>query len=88
MQVKGRVNLKEHPVPVLVTRQDMTGADRQWADRYEVDDLLRYTKAVKSLGVRAGDYARVTDVQPTATKSALRPTTDGPSRMTRAARMG
>jgi hypothetical protein len=63
MQRTGQVAHEDHPTRVLVARQELTGADRQWADRYEVGDLVRYTKG-SALGVTAGEYARVTDVRP------------------------
>ena len=64
MQTKGHVEAKERPVRVLVARQELTGADRQWASRYHVDDLVRYTKASNLVGVKAGEYARVLEVRP------------------------
>jgi ATP-dependent exoDNAse (exonuclease V) alpha subunit len=44
---------------VLLPRQDVTGADRQWAERYEEGDVVRYSRGSKSFGIEAGDYARV-----------------------------
>ena len=35
MQTTGRVQGHEHHARVLVARQDVTGADRQWAQQYE-----------------------------------------------------
>ena len=63
MQATGQVDATEHPIRVLVARQELTGADRQWARRYEVDDVVRYTKA-STVGVKAGEYARVIEVRP------------------------
>jgi conjugative relaxase-like TrwC/TraI family protein len=63
MQRTGQVAHEEHPIRVLVARQELTGADRQWADRYAIGDLVRYSKG-SALGVAAGEYARVTDVRP------------------------
>jgi hypothetical protein len=34
MQREGHVDRDEHRTPVLVPRQEITGADRQWAERY------------------------------------------------------
>jgi ATP-dependent exoDNAse (exonuclease V) alpha subunit len=47
---------------VLVPRQDITGADRQWAERYDVSDVVRYSRGSKALGIKAGEYARVDHV--------------------------
>jgi ATP-dependent exoDNAse (exonuclease V) alpha subunit len=44
---------------VLVTRQEITGADRQWAEQYAPGDVVRYTKGSKTHGIEAGEYARV-----------------------------
>ena len=41
MQREGHVERDEHRTSVLVPRQDMTGADRQWAERYEAGDVVR-----------------------------------------------
>ena len=52
----------EHGVRVLVARQDITGADRQWAQRYDRGDVVRYSKGSKTFGLDAGAYARVEHV--------------------------
>lgn len=44
---------------VLVPRQELTGADRQWAARYDQGDVVRYTAGSRLFGVAAGEYARV-----------------------------
>ena len=43
----------------MVPRQEMIGADRQWAERYEPGDVVRNSRGRKTLGIVAGDYARV-----------------------------
>jgi conjugative relaxase-like TrwC/TraI family protein len=59
LQARGMVGAENHLFRVLIPQQDMTGADRQWAARYSVDDVLRYSRGSKALGIRAGSYARV-----------------------------
>lgn len=59
LQQKGQVDHREHRVRVLVARQEITGADRQWAEQYHAGDAVRYTKGSKVLGFGAGEYARV-----------------------------
>jgi conjugative relaxase-like TrwC/TraI family protein len=59
LQSSGRVGAENHLFRVLIPQQDMTGADRRWAARYNVDDVLRYSRGSKSLGITAGSYARV-----------------------------
>jgi ATP-dependent exoDNAse (exonuclease V) alpha subunit len=62
MQREGHVDRDEHRTPVLAPRQDITGADRQCAERYEQGDVIRYSRGSKALGIEAGDYARVESV--------------------------
>jgi ATP-dependent exoDNAse (exonuclease V) alpha subunit len=59
MQGAGQVKDEGHAVRVLNARQDLTGADRQWAPNYEPDDVIRYSKGSKPLGIAAGEYAKV-----------------------------
>jgi len=62
MQDAGQVKGEEHTVRVLNTRQELTGADRQWAQNYEPGDIVRYAKSSKAHGFEAGEYARVARV--------------------------
>jgi conjugative relaxase-like TrwC/TraI family protein len=62
LQSCGVVNASEHSLRVLVPRQDMTGADRTWAERYEVGDVLRYSRASKETGIGKGAYATVKSI--------------------------
>jgi hypothetical protein len=62
LQSNGRVGEQEHRVTVLVPRQEMTGADRQWAAQYEPADIVRYTRGSQAVGVKSGEYVRVTGV--------------------------
>jgi hypothetical protein len=59
MQSAGQVETKEHKQRVLVARQEITGADRQWAAQYKTGDVVRYTRGSKTHGIKAGEYARV-----------------------------
>ena len=59
MQARGDVNPEEHKLRVLDSRNEMTGADRQWAAQYGEGDLVRYTRGSKVLGIDPGEYARV-----------------------------
>jgi len=45
-----------------VPRQDLTGADRTWAERYEVRDVLRYSRTSKETGIGKGAYAEVKSI--------------------------
>lgn len=58
----GRVAQEEQRLGVLVPRQDLTGADRQWAAQYEIGDIVRYSRGSKAVGVEAGEYTTVREV--------------------------
>jgi hypothetical protein len=62
MQSAGQVEHQEHRVRVLVARQEITGADRQWAQQYAPGDIVRYTAGSTVLALNAGEYARVDQV--------------------------
>jgi ATP-dependent exoDNAse (exonuclease V) alpha subunit len=62
LQRSGLVSNEEHRIRTLVPRQDLTGADRTWAERYEVGDVLRYSRASKETGLRKGVYAQVKSI--------------------------
>ena len=62
LQAKGVVASDEHRAHVLVPRQDLTGADRTWAERYNVGDVLRYSRSSQETGIGKGEYARVKSV--------------------------
>lgn len=62
MQERGYVSQDEHKLRVLDSRQEMTGADRQWAGQYEEGDVVRYTRGSRVLGIEPGEYARVESV--------------------------
>src|SRR4029077_11402497 len=57
-----QVAAQEQHVRVLVVRQEVTGADRQWAAHYHVGDVVRYTKGSHTYGLASGEYARVVQV--------------------------
>ena len=59
LQSQGRVATEEHRTRVLVTRQELTGIDRQWAEQYAAGDVVRYTKGSATHEIPAGGYARV-----------------------------
>jgi hypothetical protein len=59
LQARGIVDKQEHTMRVLSPRQEMTGADRSWAQRYQIDDILHYSRTSKETGIGKGEYARV-----------------------------
>jgi conjugative relaxase-like TrwC/TraI family protein len=62
LQENGQVAAEARQARVLVARQEVTGADRQWAAQYDQGDIVRYTMGSQRIGVRAGEYARIEDV--------------------------
>jgi hypothetical protein len=63
MQKRGEVRHTEYKLRVLDSRQEMTGADRQWAAQYEPGHMLRYSRGSKVLNIAPGEYARVESVE-------------------------
>jgi conjugative relaxase-like TrwC/TraI family protein len=64
LQERGIVQSENHSMRVLASRSDMTGADRAWAARYEVGDVLHYQRGSKTLGIEQRSYARVVSTDP------------------------
>jgi len=66
LKATGAVAPEDRSFRVLVQRQDMTGAERSWARHYEIDDVVRYTRGSKAVGIGAAAYASVIAINPTA----------------------
>jgi len=64
LKAKGALAPDDRSFPVLVPRQDMTGAERTWASRYEVGDIVRYARGSKAVGIEPGSYSTVVDINP------------------------
>lgn len=62
LQGKGLVRGEEYPIQTLVPRQELTGADRTWAAKYEVGDILRYSRASKETRIGKGQYTQVRSI--------------------------
>ena len=62
LKTKGALGSEEHTLKVLIPRQEMTGAERQWASQYESGDVIRYTRGSKRMGIEPGSYATVVRV--------------------------
>jgi ATP-dependent exoDNAse (exonuclease V) alpha subunit len=62
LQAERTIGAHEERVGVLVNRQELTGADRQWAAKYEPGNVIRYTRGSKQLGLKAGEYATVSRI--------------------------
>jgi ATP-dependent exoDNAse (exonuclease V) alpha subunit len=65
LRVNGALGHEDYLIRVLVQRQDMTGADRAWANHYEIGDVVRYSRGSKQSQIEAASYATVVGIQPT-----------------------
>src|SRR5580700_9869166 len=64
LKANGSLASEDHTFRVLVQRQDMTGAERSWASHYEINDVVRYTRGSKAIGIEAAAYASVVAINP------------------------
>ncbi|MBN9616026.1 MAG: conjugal transfer protein [Acidobacteriales bacterium 59-55] len=64
LQTLGIVDMKNHAMRVLTPRNDMTGADREWASRYEPGDVLHYTRGSNEHDIEPRSYAQVVATNP------------------------
>jgi len=62
LQARGMVSQREYQVTTLVTRQELTGADRSWAQKYQVNDVLRYSRTSNETGIQKGEYTRIAGI--------------------------
>jgi len=87
LKLSGAVARDDHTFRVLIQRQDMTGAERSWATRYQVNDVIRYARGSRAIGIGAGTYASVVRIDQAANlltveKSGHERTTYDPRRLT------
>jgi hypothetical protein len=66
LQQLGKLDKNDHSMRVLTPRSDMTGADREWAARYQASDVLHYIRGSKEHGIERGSYAQVVATNPSA----------------------
>jgi conjugative relaxase-like TrwC/TraI family protein len=66
LKANGTLDSEDHSFRVLVQRQDMTGAERSWASRYEINDVVRYARGSNAIGIEAGAYGTVVSIDPAA----------------------
>ncbi|HEY0762989.1 MAG TPA: MobF family relaxase [Pyrinomonadaceae bacterium] len=60
LQSQGVISNADHETAILVNRQDMTSAERKFALAYvPQEDVIRYNKGSRVLGINKGDYGRV-----------------------------
>src|SRR3984893_8263856 len=66
LKANGSLAPEDHTFRVLVQRQERTGAERSWASHYEIDDVVRYARGSKAIGIEATAYASVIAINPAA----------------------
>jgi conjugative relaxase-like TrwC/TraI family protein len=66
LKANGTVAPEDHTFHVLIQRQDMTGAERSWANHYEINDVVRYARGSKAIGIEGAAYASVVAINPAA----------------------
>ena len=66
LKANGALSKEDFSFRVLVQRQDMTGADRAWANHYDIGDVVRYSRGSQSLGIEGGSYGAVAAINPNA----------------------
>jgi conjugative relaxase-like TrwC/TraI family protein len=64
LQALGTVRSEDHTMRVLATRSDMTGADRTWAARYAVNDVLHYPRGSRDVGIEKQSYTNIIATEP------------------------
>ena len=72
LQNRAVVSMDSHYLATLIPRSDLTGADRQWAARYNVGDVLHFNTGSKDLKLQRGTYANVIAVDPAANHITVR----------------
>jgi len=64
LQALGKIASEDHAMRVLAPRSDMTGADRTWAARYAVNDVLHYPRGSQDIGIEKQSYTQVIATHP------------------------
>ncbi|MFP5236662.1 MAG: MobF family relaxase [Acidobacteriota bacterium] len=64
LKAGGAVSKDDYSSHILVPRQDMTGADRAWANHYDQGDVIRFVRGSNAFMIEAGSYATVKAIEP------------------------
>jgi AAA domain len=64
LQEKGAVAKNASTFLILTPRSEMTGADRAWAQKYQPQDVLHYSRGSKEHGIDRGSHATVVAINP------------------------
>jgi hypothetical protein len=71
LKANGKLAPDDRSMHVLVQRQEMTGAERSWANHYEIGDVVRYARGCLAAGIEAGTYGAVVGINPAASRPPL-----------------
>ena len=66
LRANGNLAPEDRSMRVLIQRQELTGAERGWANHYEIGDVVRYARGSKAVGIEAGSYGTVVGINPSA----------------------
>ena len=66
LKASGVVSKDEHRMDVLTQRSELTSADRTWAAKYQVGDVLFYSRGSKEQEIEPRSYATVITIDPSA----------------------
>ena len=58
LQAQGKIGSQDHALTILINRHELTGADREWADRYDPGNVIRYTRGSSRIGIKEGELRR------------------------------
>jgi ATP-dependent exoDNAse (exonuclease V) alpha subunit len=64
LEARGALGKENLSFPVLVARNEMRGADRAWAAKYNPGDTLQYMRGSMQVGVKKNSYATVVVTDP------------------------
>lgn len=59
LQTAGKVSRDSYLLTTLVPRSELTGTDRAWAARYQVGDVIEYSRGSTVEGIKRGSQATV-----------------------------
>ena len=62
LQTAGKVSRDSYLLTTLVPRSELTGTDRAWAARYQVGDVIEYSRGSAVEGIKRGSQATVVAV--------------------------
>ena len=62
LTTSGAISQDDHQMEVLTQRSELTSADRTWAAKYQIGDVLYYSRGSKEQGIEPNSYASVASI--------------------------